>query len=462
MGTYVFTVGTPPQITNYSPGFGMQGTVVTIHGAGFGKPTESSELYTLSAVTNGWVQWKPTSWSDTEIVVTVPTTMPLGKVYLVVERDGVQSAGWYPFTVGIPPSIAGYSPTSGPSGTALKIHGTGFGTTQNASSVSVQSAAVYTWREWPATGWSNTDIEVPVPTTAPPGKVYINLVVNKLQSIGTYPFTVGTPPVISEYSPGFGLPGTVVTIHGTGFGLTQGSNFVSALSVATKALAQWVVRGWNDTDIVVSVPENTPRGLTYIAVTADGLEGIGTDPFTVGIPPAIANYIPGFGSPGTPVTIRGTGFGATQGGSSVAALSATTNAWTTWTPTLWSDSQIVVPVPTTEVGKVYLYVNVDGLASIGTYPFAVGTPPAIADYTPFFGSPGTAVTIRGTGFGATQGSSSVGALSATTNAWTTWTPTLWSDSQIVVPVPTTGLGRAYLYVSVGGLSSIGTYPFDIQ
>jgi hypothetical protein len=364
--------------------------------------------------------------------------------------------------VGIPPSIASYSPTSGPSGTALKIHGTGFGTTQNASSVSVQSAVVYTWSEWPATSWTNTDIEVPVPTAAPPGKVYVNLVVNKLQSIGTYPFTVGTPPVISEYSPGFGLPGTAVTIHGTGFGLTQGSNFVSAVSAATKNLAQWVPRRWSDTDIVVSVPENTPSGLTYIAVTADGLESIGTYPFTVGIPPAIANYTPGFGSPGTPVTIRGTCFGATQASSSVAALSATTNAWTTWTPTLWSDSQIVVPVPTTEIGKVYLYVNVGGLSSIGTYPFAVGMPPAIASYTPSFGSPGTPVTIRGTGFGATQASSSVGALSATTNAWTTWTPTLWSDSQIVVPVPTTEVGRTYLYVNVGGLSSIGTYPFDIQ
>jgi hypothetical protein len=464
IGTYGFQVGIAPVVTGYSPGFGPPGTVVTILGTKFGPRQGGSDLYILSAVTNAWTTWKPISWSDTEIVASVPSTTPLGKVYLVIEVDEVQSLGWHAFTVGIPPLITNYSPPSGPSGTVLTIHGTGFGLTQGTSYVSVLSPAKRISTAWTPTSWSDTEISVTVPSTMPPGKVYLSVTVDRLQSIESQPFTVGIPPAITSYSPGFGPPGTVLTIHGTGFGLAEGSSNLSVLSALTNTWTTWTPTSWSDTEIVASVPGAMPNGLIYLFVTVDGLQNIETEPFTVGVPPSITAYSAASGPPGTLLTIHGTGFGSVQGGSHVLVLSPVTNASTTWMPTSWSDTQIAVLVPSTMPrGLVYLCVVVDGLRSLDTDPFTVGVPPSITAYSAASGPPGTLLTIRGTGFGSVQGGSHVSVLSAVTNTSTTWMPTSWSDTQIAVVVPNTmPNGPAYLFVTVDGLRNVGTYPFNVH
>lgn len=92
----------------------------------------------------------------------------------------------------------------------------------------------------------------------------------------------------------------------------------------------------------------------------------------------------------------------------------------------------------------------------------VGVPPSITSYSPSSGPPGTVLTITGTGFGAAKGSSSV-TFQSTANVWTTLTPTSWSATQIVAPVPS-GLanGIEYISITVNGLASIGTYPFTVN
>jgi hypothetical protein len=110
------------------------------------------------------------------------------------------------------------------------------------------------------------------------GKVYLNVVASGLRSIGTYPFTVGTPPAISSYSPSFGGPGTVLTIRGRGFGAHQGSSYVY---VFTKAWTKWPATSWSDTEIVVSVPSGTPSSRVFLNVVVDGLQTIGTYPFNI-------------------------------------------------------------------------------------------------------------------------------------------------------------------------------------
>jgi hypothetical protein len=207
-----------------------------------------------------------------------------------------------------------------------------------------------------------------------------------------------------------------------------------------------------------------PLGKVYLYVTAGGLDDIGTYPFTVGIPPTIGTYSPWYGAPGTVLTINGTGFGATQGAGGVFVFSAVTGSWTAWAPTSWSDTQIVVPVPDTmPLGLAYLYVRgANGLDDIGTYPFTVGVPPQIISYSPTSGPDGTVLTINGTGFGTSQSSSYV-AFQSSSNIWTALTPQSWSDTQIVATVPSlTVAGLNYLSVTVRGLRTIGTYPFQVH
>jgi len=81
--------------------------------------------------------------------------------------------------------------------------------------------------------------------------------------------------------------------------------------------------------------------------------------FTVIVPPSITSLNPTSGSVGTPVTIAGANFGATQGTSSV------TFNGTAATPTSWSASGIVVPVPAgATTGNVL--VTVGGQVSNGS------------------------------------------------------------------------------------------------
>ena len=97
------------------------------------------------------------------------------------------------------------------------------------------------------------------------------------------------------------------------------------------------------------------------------------------------------------MTITGTNFGATQGTSTV------TFNGTAATPTSWSATSIAVPVPSgATTGNVV--VTVGGAGSNGVN-FTVT--PSITILSPNSGPVGTAVTITGTNFGATQGTSTV-------------------------------------------------------
>jgi hypothetical protein len=115
----------------------------------------------------------------------------------------------------------------------------------------------------------------------PNGLVYLTVTANKLTNIGTYPYSVGMPPVVTSYSPLFGPQGTVLTIHGTGFGASQGSSFVSFYSTATGLSTTWKPTSWSDTEIVVPAPTTMPNGLAYLAVTVGGLANLENCPYTV-------------------------------------------------------------------------------------------------------------------------------------------------------------------------------------
>ena len=105
------------------------------------------------------------------------------------------------------------------------------------------------------------------------------------------------------------------------------------------------------------------------------------------------------------------------------------------------------------------------LSLVEVRPTAVA--PTITSLTPASGPIGTSVTIAGAGFGTTQGTSTVtfGGISAT--------PTSWSNTSIVVPVPSgvalgsdscggfrTGCGNKQLRNFHGSLAA-GSFPNNI-
>jgi hypothetical protein len=79
---------------------------------------------------------------------------------------------------------------------------------------------------------------------------------------------------------------------------------------------------------------------------------------------------------------------------------------------------------------------------------SVSGTPSISSVSPSFGAVSNPITITGTGFGATRGTSAV------TFNGIVGAPTSWSDSDIAVPVPS-GATTGTVFVTVGGVASNG-------
>ncbi len=118
------------------------------------------------------------------------------------------------------------------------------------------------------------------------------------------------------------------------------------------------------------------------------------------------------------------------------------------TPTMWSATSIIVPVPmAATTGNVV--VTVAGGASNGVTFTVMGSAPSITSLSPTSGSVGTTVTISGANFGTTQGTSSAVRFNGTLA-----TPTTWAATSIIVPVPA-GATTGAVVVTVGGVASNG-------
>ncbi len=409
-----FTVAGTPSISSLSPTSGTIGTSVTITGTNFGT-TQGSSTVKFNGVTA-----TPTSWSATSIKAPVPTGATSGNV--VVHASGVDSNG-VNFTI---VSITSLSPNSGAVGASIIISGSGFGSTQGTSTVKFNGTTAT------ATSWSATSVTATVPSGATTGNVVVT--VGGTASNGAS-FTVVAAPSVTSLSPTSGTIGTAVTIAGTGFGSTQGSSTVKFNGTTA------TVTSWSATSIKVTVPSGATSG--NVVVHASGVDSNGVN-FTI---VSISSLMPNSGAVGASVVIAGSGFGAIQGSSTVKF-----NTTTATSITSWSATSITAVVPTgATTGNVV--VTVGGTASNGV-SFTVVAAPSITSLSPTTGSIGTVVTITGTGFGSTQGSSTV-----KFNGTTATSITSWSATSIKAAVPS-GATSGNVIVHASGVDSNGK-PFTL-
>src|SRR5712691_3142490 len=318
------------------------------------------------------------------------------------------------------PSITSLTPNSGAVGATITIAGSNFGSTQGTSTVKFNGTAAT------ATSWSATSITVTVPSGATTGNVVVT--VSSKASNGVS-FTVLGTPSITSLSVTSGPVGTAVTINGSNFGASQGSGSVSFNGTAAS------VTSWSATSIGTTVPSGATTG--NVVVFASGVNSNGKS-FTV--TPAVTSLSPTSGAAGASVTIAGTTFGSSQGTSTV------TFNGTAASPTSWSATSIGVPVPSgATTGNVV--VTVSGNASNGV-SFAVVPAPSITSLSTTSGAVGASVTITGSNFGSSQGTSTV------KFNGTTATTTSWSATSIGVPVPT-GATTGNVVVHASGVDSNG-------
>jgi hypothetical protein len=237
-----FLVGTAPAISSVTPPAGQSGASVTIAGTNFGAAQGTS------TVTLNGAALPVTSWSNTQIVVTLPANAATGSLLVIV--GGIPS-GAVAFPVGAMPVVSSVTPPVGQSGVSITIAGTNFGAAQGTSTVTLNGTAL------PVTSWSNTQIVATLPANAATG--FLVVTVGGIPS-SAVAFSIGTTPVISSVTPPAGQSGASVTIAGTNFGATQGT------STATLNGTTLPVTSWSNTQIVVTLPANAATGSISIAV----------------------------------------------------------------------------------------------------------------------------------------------------------------------------------------------------
>lgn len=155
----------------------------------------------------------------------------------------------------------------------------------------------------------------------------------------------------------------------------------------------------------------------------------------------ISSLTPNSGAVGASVTIAGSGFGSSQGSSTV-----TFNGTKATTITSWGSGSIVAVVPSgATTGNVV--VTVSGKQSNGVL-FTVVPAPVISSLSPPSGAVGVQVTISGSNFGASQGSGSVSfnGTQATINSW--------GAMSIVATIPS-GATTGNVVVFASGVNSNG-------
>src|SRR6185437_13731188 len=296
------------------------------------------------------------------------------------------------------PTLTSISPTALSPGMQVTFTGSGFGTAQGGGSVGFNNTA------GTVVSWSDTQVVATVAAGTNPGNAWITQ--NGTRS--NYEAFTMVAPTLTSISPTALSPGMQVTFTGSGFGAVQGSGSVGFNNTAGTVVS------WSDMQVVATVAAGTNPGNAWVTQNGTRSNYIS---FTM-VAPALTSISPTALSPGMQVTFTGSGFGAVQGSGSVGFNN------TAGTVVSWSDTQVVATVAAgTNPGNAWVTQN--GTRS-NYIVFTVVPSPAISSLSPNTGAVGALVTIAGTNFGATQGSSTV------SFDGTIATSTSWSNSSVTV------------------------------
>lgn len=390
-----FTFIPPPVITAINPAIAGLGDTVTIKGSNFINITnvDFGDSAALSF----------TVFTDTLIKAVVGNGTS-GQVAVFGDYGAAYITGF----VHTGPTISSFSPTSGSSGTVVKIKGTQFTAATKVSFGNINAASFIVT--------ADTLITATVGTGGP-GDVLVKTPKGTVSAPG---FIV---PTISNFSPQSGTRGTLVTIKGSNFTGTTSVRFGDTAAASFTVLSDTVINATvgNGNTGEVRVTNGTLFASAYY--------------FYYNIPHALLNsFSPTAGTNGTTVTIRGTNLT----GTSIVRFGGTNaNSFV-----VQSDTVITAVVGNGSSG--YVFVNNNNIQdSLGYFYFQISKP-FISSFSPVAGPAGTSVIISGGGFSSTIANNIVffGAALATVTAA--------SFNTITVTVPA---GATYQPISASNSSS---------
>ncbi len=322
-----FLASTLPSITSVSPNFATNGQGINIFGGNFFTPITVK----FGTITAG----SATAVSTTEIAVNVPTGASSPDI-TITTPDG--SVTYTNFTTGAGPVVYGFSPSYGVSNNQISIYGVDM---PSATSVSFNG---HLERIVSYSGTTNLNVAL----TNNPGTGPIKVTAGANSFTTSSNFINSSAPIVSDFYPTLGPPGSTVTIDGI--------NFISGTvaKFGTTAATKTTVTG--STQISAVVPSIGVGGYALTLSSTDGTFTTGSNFTVTGTGPIITSLSQSNGVRGTTLTLSGANF--TNLGSSAVKFNGVTGTFAAPTST----TELTVTVPE---GATTGYITVTNASGAG-------------------------------------------------------------------------------------------------
>ena len=352
------------------------------------------------------------------------------------------------------PAITNLSATTGSIGNQVTITGSNFGATQGNSAVLLSDAPMT------VNSWSNTSITITISSGAVSGYLAVS-VGPSMNCSNPMAFTVTTQPLPNGWLDSdigtVGLAGSAsysngtFTIHAAGQGIggtADGMHFIYQTLSGNGAIVARVANpgGSGLNQIGVMIRETLNSGATdafveYYPNTADFLNRATTGASTTSQPTS-------FTGPFYPYWVEVDRAGNTF--STYISLDGVT-----WTPV--GTGQTINMAQSAYVGLGASSQSTSTLmtATFDNVSVTSGTMPIISGITPASGGIGTSVTINGSNFGSSQGTSTVNFNSIAATSITSWT-----NNQIIAAVPSNATSGPVTIVA-NSIRSNGNFTFTV-
>ena len=347
------------------------------------------------------------------------------------------------------PVISSLSATTGTIGSQVTINGSGFGTTQNGSVVTLNDASAT------INSWSATAIIITIPSGATSGNLVVSVAPAMNNSNPVY-FAVTTQPLPTPWQDSdvgaVGVVGNATYSSGT-FTVEGSGNCICSTGDAMHFAYQPLSGDGTIVARVVTSTGGEPGIMIRESLNADA-----TSAFAFAS--SSYTYFYDRSSTGASMANEGTAYAPLPYWVKLVRSSGTFSSYISPDGVTWTQLGTTQTFTMTSNSYVGLAVSSQNNSSLATATFdnvsvTVGTSPFVTSVYPVFGGIGTSVAITGSNFGTTQGTSTV-----SFNGTASSSITSWSGSQIVATVPT-GATTGQVAVTVSSVTSPAGPTFSI-